>query len=97
MSEFLCKSNSFGLRNGHPIVVYMNENRLIQNIVEDINNINIKDNFEQFLVLFDKLCLIEKHYARKENQLFPYLETYGWASPSQNMWAMHDIIFCYKK
>jgi len=24
--------------------------------------------------------------------LFPYLEKYGWTSPSQNMWAFHDRI-----
>jgi len=95
MSEFLSNNTNEGeidLPQGHPIRVYMDENRLIQNIIEQINNINIQDNFDGFVILFEQLCLIEKHYARKENQLFPYLETYGWTSPSQNMWAMHDNI-----
>ena len=35
---------------------------------------------------------VEVHFARKENQLFPYLEKHGWTSPSQNMWAFHDQI-----
>ena len=92
MSEFLNTNNNSGLPDGHPVQVYMEENQLIRSIVTNINNINIEENFEQFLVFFEQLCLIEKHYARKENQLFPYLETYGWTSPSQNMWAMHDDI-----
>ena len=94
MSEFLNNNDEddTGLPDGHPVRVYMDENKLIQDIIEKINNTNIKDNYEEFLVLFEQLCLIEKHYARKENQLFPYLETYGWTSPSQNMWEMHDNI-----
>ncbi len=92
MSEFLNTDNDSGLPDGHPCQVYMDENQLIRDIIENINNINIQDNKEQFLMFFEQLCLIEKHYARKENQLFPYLETYGWTSPSQNMWAFHDQI-----
>lgn len=92
MSEFLGNENPWGLQEGHPVKVYMDENQLIREIIENINNVNIKENFNQFLIFFEKLCLIEKHYARKENQLFPYLETYGWTSPSQNMWAFHDQI-----
>ena len=92
MSEFLDTTNESGLPDGHPVEVYMDENKLIKEIIENLNNIDIQNNFEQFLVFFEQLCLIEKHYARKENQLFPYLETYGWTSPSQNMWAMHDDV-----
>ncbi len=92
MSEFLGNDNNRELPQGHPVKVYMDENQLIRNIIEEINNINIKGNFNEFMVFFEKLTLIEKHYTRKENQLFPYLETYGWTSPSQNMWAFHDQI-----
>jgi DUF438 domain-containing protein len=95
MSEFLTEDNQSSqnpLPNGHPVKVYLDENQLIRDTIENINNTNIKDDFEHFTIFFDKLCLIEKHYARKENQLFPYLETYGWTSPSQNMWAFHDQI-----
>ena len=92
MNEFLTTDSSSDLPEGHPVSVYMKENILIKDIIENINNLNIKDNFKPFLAFFEQLCSIEKHYARKENQLFPYLETYGWTSPSQNMWAMHDNI-----
>lgn len=92
MSEFLNNSDDSGLPAGHPVRVYIEENQLIRDTISNIHNINIKDNFGQFMMFFEQLCLIEKHYARKENQLFPYLETYGWTSPSQNMWAAHDQV-----
>jgi DUF438 domain-containing protein len=34
----------------------------------------------------------EKHYLRKENMLFPYLEKHGFSGPSTVMWAIHDDI-----
>ena len=92
VSEFLSSDISGSLPEGHPVRVYTDENRLITEIIESINSINITEKKDEFLELFNKLCLIEKHYARKENQLFPYLEKYGWTSPSQNMWAFHDQI-----
>ena len=80
------------LPQGHPARVYLEENQLIRTLLNDINEIDIGADFEQFEELFAKLSLTEKHFARKENQLFPYLEQYGWTSPSQNMWAFHDDI-----
>jgi uncharacterized protein len=32
------------------------------------------------------------HFARKENQLFPYLERHGFTGPSKVMWGKHDEI-----
>ena len=92
MSEFLGQDRSSNMPEGHPVKVYLDENKLIRDIISKISKINIVDQDEEFTRLFDKLCLVEKHFARKENQLFPYLEKYGWTSPSQNMWAFHDQI-----
>lgn len=39
-----------------------------------------------------RLSEVEKHYQRKENQLFPYLEQYGVTAPPKVMWAVHDDI-----
>jgi len=33
-----------------------------------------------------------RHYERKENQLFPYLEKYQFYGPSRVMWGIHDEI-----
>jgi DUF438 domain-containing protein len=35
---------------------------------------------------------VEKHYLRKENQLFPLLERHGVSGPSQVMWSLDDDI-----
>jgi DUF438 domain-containing protein len=80
------------LPEGHPVRVYLEENTLMRDLIDQINSLDIKENREAFKILFEKLCRVEKHFARKENQLFPYLEKYGWTSPSQNMWAFHDDI-----
>ena len=34
----------------------------------------------------------DRHYLRKENILFPYLESHGFAGPSSVMWAIHDDV-----
>jgi DUF438 domain-containing protein len=83
---------SNNLTDGHPVRVYLEENQLIRELIDNINSIDIQENNEEFKTVFEKLCRVEKHFARKENQLFPYLEKYGWTSPSQNMWAFHDDI-----
>lgn len=86
-------ANSYtSLPQGHPARVYMEENVLIKQIFEELFRTDINEDFEKFFNLFNQLCEVEKHFARKENQLFPYLEKYGWTSPSQNMWAFHDQI-----
>ena len=38
------------------------------------------------------MAQIEKHYARKENLLFPFLEKYGITTPTQVMWGVDDEI-----
>jgi hypothetical protein len=80
------------LPEGHPVKVYLEENILIRQIFDKLFETSIESDYELFFSLFNQLCLVEKHYARKENQLFPYLEKHGWTSPSQNMWAFHDDI-----
>jgi len=95
MSEFFNSEKSpFDGRfpDGHPIRVYLEENILIRNIIAELQATNIQTQLEFFKELFNKLGKVELHFARKENQLFPYLEKHGWTSPSQNMWAFHDQI-----
>ncbi len=94
MSEFLSNNSPFEGRfpDGHPVRTYLEENLLIRSLIKELQAVNIDANFEFFKELFDKLGKVELHFARKENQLFPYLEKYGWTSPSQNMWAFHDQI-----
>ncbi len=44
------------------------------------------------MTLAGKLAEVEKHYLKKENQLFPLLESKGVSGPSKVMWAIHDDI-----
>ena len=95
MSEFFNSKNSpyqAEYPDGHPVRTYLEENLLIRSYIKKLQNIDPINNRDSFKKVFDKLGKIELHFARKENQLFPYLEKYGWTSPSQNMWAFHDRI-----
>jgi len=95
MSEFLNNEASpfeGKYPDGHPVRVYLEENLLIRDYISQLQHMNVNEHYEFIKELFYKLCDVEKHFARKENQLFPYLEKYGWTSPSENMWAFHDDI-----
>jgi hypothetical protein len=100
VSEFLIDKNeeasqkSFLSRypEGHPVRVYLEENFFAVRLIKEMGGVDLENELDRFGELFSKLAKVEKRYARKENQLFPYLEKYGWTTPSQNMWAFHDQI-----
>ena len=85
---------------GHPIHTFKLENKEIDLLV----NFKIQLHFERFekddseenvYKLIEDLNLlldIDKHYSRKENLLFPYLEKYGIYGPTQVMWGVDDNI-----
>jgi hypothetical protein len=88
---------------GHPVHNFMAENRATENILEEVEGITgelgrhpsseaIAAYRETLVDLVQSLSEIEKHYLRKENQLFPLLEAKGMSGPSQVMWAVHDDI-----
>lgn len=78
------------LPEGHPVKTYFMENFFLQRILNEIEETDVHHSFQKFFNLFNQLCEVEKRYARKENQLFPYLEKRGWNGPSQGMWSFHD-------
>ena len=43
-------------------------------------------------LFFKELLQIDKHYSRKENLLFPYMEKYGITAPPKVMWGVDDEI-----
>jgi len=88
---------------GHPIHNFMAENRATENLLEEIDRIigelgrhptseAVEAHRETLVDLVARLSEIEKHYLRKENQLFPRLEAKGMSGPSQVMWAVHDDV-----
>ncbi len=80
------------LPESHPVKVYYEESALIQDLIMELTAIDPEAEFQKYFNIFNQLATIEKRFARKENQLFPYLEKHGWNGPSQGMWAFHDGI-----
>jgi hypothetical protein len=89
--------------NGHPVDTFIKENGLVLleiNKLEDIfNKVESKDNLDDasnellsIKQIFNNLMDIEKHYVRKENLVFPYLEKYEITGPPMVMWGKHDEI-----
>jgi len=85
---------------GHPVHTFKLENREIEKLIkEEIQP--LLDNFKQaednttvhrLKESMEKLLEVDKHYSRKENLLFPYLEKYGINAPPKVMWGVDDEI-----
>ncbi|MBN2008173.1 DUF438 domain-containing protein [candidate division KSB1 bacterium] len=86
---------------GHPVHTMQMENRAIEREVKTLNELYEQaelladDNtavelFYQIRFHFNNLMDVEKHYMRKENLLFPFLEQHGVTGPSSVMWGKHD-------
>lgn len=85
---------------GHPVHTFILENKEIDKLIKA----KVQPHFEQFIqddseenvyqLLEDCNLLldIDKHYSRKENLIFPYLEKYGIYGPTNNMWRIDDFI-----
>jgi len=74
---------------GHPVHTYMAENREFEKLADQLVRANDIASLSERL---DALSVIDIHYLRKENQLFPYLEKHGVSGPTQVMWGIHDEI-----
>lgn len=83
-------SNTATLPEGHPVRTYFQEKEIIISLLEEISVVNPIADLQKYFNIFNQLQTIEKRFARKENQLFPFLEKKGWNGPSQGMWSFHD-------
>ncbi|MCO1602146.1 DUF438 domain-containing protein [Desulfosporosinus nitroreducens] len=90
-------------QGGHPIHTFRKENKAIERVVQAIRPLleqiqivnpdaNFEDGLKEWQSLHQQLLEIEKHYSRKENILFPYLEKHGVSGPPKVMWAIQDEI-----
>jgi hypothetical protein len=85
---------------GHPVRVLREENYALRNLLdEDIlpkldTFINHPEAPIKNMLLQDINMLwdIDKHYSRKENIIFPYMEKYGMSAPPKVMWGVDDEI-----
>ena len=88
---------------GHPVDTFQRENQALlqvtaslRKVAEKIGEPPVREEWERLKPalagVLDRLLEIDKHYLRKENQLFPFLEKHGVEGPSKVMWAIHDDI-----
>lgn len=86
--------------SGHPVHTFMEENRAIEKLIEEKLKPHLQawkensDDAKRYQLLKDLNLLydINKHYSRKENLLFPYLEKYNITGPPKVMWGVDDEI-----
>lgn len=80
---------------GHPAQTMREENAEMKRKTATLRRLLELDaelNMAGVNVLLEDLAEVEKHYLRKENELFPFLEKKDFNGPSQVMWAIHDEI-----
>ena len=85
---------------GHPVYSYVQENMETASLLKELKRAAKplvkghpdKADIDRFSAVFARFKEIEKHYARKENQLFPALETKSFTGPSKVMWSKHNEI-----
>jgi len=88
---------------GHPVDTFIKENIEIKRIIDAVKflrismkNANPDEDGKVFMMkLHAQLNLlsdIEKHYQRKENLVFPFLEKYNITAPPMVMWGKHNEI-----
>ncbi len=83
---------------GHPVFTFRMENEVTIRLLESMANaINGWDDdqpgaLDSLRRQTENLKSIEKHYSRKENLLFPFLEKKGFEGPSMVMWGVENEI-----
>lgn len=82
---------------GHPANIILLENRELEKIIENqiepyLKHGLDKEAAENLKKGLDRLSVIDIHYSKKENLLFPYMEKYGITAPPKVMWGVDDEI-----
>ncbi len=85
---------------GHPVHTFKEENRALEALISEkllpaVKAAESKNSGEYtgpLSNIFKELWEIDKHYSRKENLLFPYMEKYDITAPPKVMWGVDDEI-----
>lgn len=88
---------------GHPVETMKRENEALKGVVEKIRALleeirgmedseSAGDSLSGLRECYNELMDVEKHYKRKENLLFSYLERHGVTGPSKVMWGKDDEV-----
>ncbi len=87
-------------RPGHPVHTFRAENDAAEAVLGELERAitalehDPEDGprWKRVGTLLALLREYERHYLRKENILFPYMEKRGFSGPSSVMWAIHDDV-----
>jgi len=85
---------------GHPVYTLKKENAELDRLLHfsislHLDQFRKSDDEHNRLKLLEDLSLlydVDKHYSRKENLIFPFLEKYGIFGPTKVMWGVDDAI-----
>jgi DUF438 domain-containing protein len=82
---------------GHPVHTFKEENKFIKELIDEkiipgMKRYKEEGDKDALLKPLQQLLEIDKHYSRKENLLFPYLEKYNITAPPKVMWGVDDQI-----
>jgi DUF438 domain-containing protein len=86
---------------GHPVHTFKEENRALRKEIQTLEHLydeikkaesqdSLGEGIDEIHQHFNALMDVEKHYLRKENLLFPFLEKHGITGPPTVMWGKHD-------
>jgi len=86
---------------GHPAYTFQEENRALRKEIQALERLYeearhagsddaLKALLDEIHQHINALTDVEKHYLRKENLLFPFLEKHGITGPPTVMWGKHD-------
>jgi len=98
--EEIHQKESMENKLGHPVNVFKSENRALEKLITekirpDLEGFKEEDSEENIIFLREDFALLwdlDKHYKRKENLIFPYLEKYEITGPPKVMWGVDDEI-----
>ncbi len=83
---------------GHPVFTFRMENEVTTRLLETMHSTldewqaGQESALESLQLQAKNLASIEKHYSRKENLLFPYLEKKNFEGPATVMWGVDNEI-----
>ncbi|MEE4194711.1 MAG: DUF438 domain-containing protein [Anaerolineae bacterium] len=81
--------------SGHPVHTMRAENEIAGTMLQQMAGLLTVPGPDSMALVkerLEQLINYEKHYLRKENLLFPFLERYAFTGPSQVMWGIHDEV-----
>ena len=78
----------------HPLTVYLNEINAMDSLLIEMEAMLQAPHFilNPWLGVYDSLTTWRTHLARKQNQLYPVLERYGFDRPTKIMWTFDDAV-----